>query len=42
MREIPAVAGAMPALLWELKDLLHLDVIDITGATLARAARAAR
>ena len=27
-------AGAMPALLWELKDLLHLDVIDVTGATL--------
>ena len=27
-------AGAMPALLWELRDLLHLDVIDVTGATL--------
>ena len=27
-------AGAMPALLWELKDLLHLDVIDVTGVTL--------
>ena len=27
-------AGAMPSLLWELKDLLHLDVIDVTGATL--------
>jgi dihydroxy-acid dehydratase len=27
-------AGAMPSLLWELKDLLHLDVMDVTGATL--------
>ena len=27
-------AGAMPALLWELRDLLHLDVIDVTGTTL--------
>jgi dihydroxy-acid dehydratase len=27
-------AGGMPALLWELKDLLHLDAIDVTGATL--------
>jgi dihydroxy-acid dehydratase len=27
-------AGGMPALLWELRDLLHLDTIDITGATL--------
>ncbi len=27
-------AGAMPALLWELRNLLHLDCIDITGATL--------
>jgi dihydroxy-acid dehydratase len=28
-------AGGMPALLWELRDLLHLDAIDVTGATLA-------
>jgi dihydroxy-acid dehydratase len=27
-------AGGMPALLWELRDLLHQDVIDITGASL--------
>ena len=27
-------AGGMPALLWELRDLLHLDCIDITGVTL--------
>ena len=27
-------AGAMPALLWELRDLLHLDCIDVTGARL--------
>ncbi len=27
-------AGGMPALLWELRDLLHLDCIDVTGATL--------
>ena len=27
-------AGGMPALLWELRDLLHLDPIDVTGATL--------
>ncbi len=27
-------AGGMPALLWELRDLLHLDTIDVTGATL--------
>ena len=24
-------AGGMPALLWELRDLLHLDAIDVTG-----------
>jgi dihydroxy-acid dehydratase len=27
-------AGGMPALLWELRDLLHLAVRDVTGATL--------
>jgi len=27
-------AGGMPALLWELRDLLHLDTIDVTGAPL--------
>ena len=27
-------AGAMPALLWELRDLLHLDCIDVTGTSL--------
>ena len=27
-------AGGMPALLWELRDLLHLDVIDVTGVAL--------
>ena len=27
-------AGGMPALLWELRDLLHQDVIDVTGTTL--------
>jgi len=27
-------AGGMPALLWELRDLLHQDPIDITGVTL--------
>jgi dihydroxy-acid dehydratase len=27
-------AGGMPALLWELRDLLHMDVRDVTGATL--------
>jgi dihydroxy-acid dehydratase len=27
-------AGGMPALLWELRDLLHLNVRDVTGATL--------
>src|SRR5271166_324693 len=27
-------AGGMPALLWELRDLLHLSARDVTGATL--------
>ena len=27
-------AGGMPALLWELRDLLHHDCIDVTGQTL--------
>jgi dihydroxy-acid dehydratase len=27
-------AGGMPALLWELRDLLHLDPIDVTGTPL--------
>ena len=27
-------AGGLPALLWELRDLLHLDAIDVTGARL--------
>ena len=27
-------AGGMPALLWELRDLLHLDCRDVTGAAL--------
>ena len=27
-------AGGMPALLWELRDLLHLEARDVTGATL--------
>jgi dihydroxy-acid dehydratase len=27
-------AGAMPALLWELRHLLHLDCIDVTGVPL--------
>jgi dihydroxy-acid dehydratase len=27
-------AGGMPALLWELRDLLHLDARDVTGTTL--------
>ena len=26
-------AGGLPALLWELRDLLHMDAIDITGAS---------
>jgi len=27
-------AGGMPALLWELRELLHLDTIDVTGVKL--------
>jgi dihydroxy-acid dehydratase len=27
-------AGGMPALLWELRDLLHMDTIDVTGRPL--------
>jgi dihydroxy-acid dehydratase len=27
-------AGGMPALLWELRELLHLDTIDVTGVPL--------
>ena len=27
-------AGGMPALLWELRDLLHHDCLDVTGTTL--------
>ena len=27
-------AGGMPALLWELRDLLHMEVRDVTGVTL--------
>ncbi len=27
-------AGGMPALLWEMRDLLHMDTIDVTGTTL--------
>ncbi|MDR3536595.1 MAG: dihydroxy-acid dehydratase [Acetobacteraceae bacterium] len=27
-------AGGMPALLWELRDLLHLEAIDVTGTSL--------
>jgi dihydroxy-acid dehydratase len=29
-------AGGMPALLWELRDLLHLSARDVTGATLGQ------
>ena len=28
-------AGGMPALLWELRDLLHVETRDVTGTTLA-------
>jgi len=28
-------AGGLPALLWELRDLLHLNMRDVTGTTLA-------
>ena len=32
-------AGGMPALLWELRDLLHLSARDVTGATLEQRLR---
>ena len=32
-------AGGVPALLWELRDLLHLDTIDVTGTTLGERLR---
>jgi dihydroxy-acid dehydratase len=32
-------AGGMPALLWELRDLLHLNTRDVTGATLEQRLR---
>ena len=32
-------AGGMPSLLWELRDLLHLDCIDVTGAPLGERLR---
>ena len=32
-------AGGMPALLWELRDLLHGDARDVTGTTLAERLR---
>ena len=32
-------AGGMPALLWELRDLLHLGARDVTGATLEQRLR---
>jgi dihydroxy-acid dehydratase len=32
-------AGGMPALLWELRDLLHGDAIDVTGTKLAERLR---
>jgi dihydroxy-acid dehydratase len=32
-------AGGMPALLWELRDLLHLEARDVTGATLQQRVR---
>jgi dihydroxy-acid dehydratase len=32
-------AGGMPALLWELRDLLHLETRDVTGTTLAQRLR---
>ena len=32
-------AGGMPALLWELRDLLHLSARDVTGATLEKRLR---
>ncbi len=33
-------AGGMPALMWELRDLLHLDCIDVTGVSLRERLRA--
>ena len=33
-------AGGMPALLWELRDLLHMDPIDITGVSLGERLKA--
>ena len=33
-------AGGLPALLWELRDLLHGEAIDVTGKTLADRLRA--
>ncbi len=32
-------AGGVPALLWELRDLLHLEARDVTGATLGEQLR---
>ena len=32
-------AGGMPALLWELRDLLHMDCIDVTGVQLSERLR---
>ena len=32
-------AGGMPALLWELRDLLHLEARDVTGTTLEQRLR---
>jgi dihydroxy-acid dehydratase len=32
-------AGGMPALLWELRDLLHLEARDVTGTTLEQRVR---
>ncbi|HEY7576077.1 MAG TPA: dihydroxy-acid dehydratase [Acetobacteraceae bacterium] len=32
-------AGGIPALLWELRDLLHLETRDVTGATLEQRLR---
>ncbi|HQT78559.1 MAG: dihydroxy-acid dehydratase [Rhodospirillales bacterium 20-64-7] len=32
-------AGGMPALLWELRDLLHQDTIDVTGVPLGQRLR---
>src|SRR6185312_9006884 len=34
-------AGGMPALLWELRDLLHMDPIDVTGRPAGLAVRLA-